>query len=160
MKEVILNIKEQKRLLVLNEILAGRIAGQEAAEVLGLSLRHTRRLIAAYRQEGAAVLAHGNRGKQSHRRTPKAVEEKIVTLVKDQYHDYNNCHFAEELEERHGISVSSSTVRRIRQRHGLPVRARGGYHVIGGGASAIHRVECCCKWMAASTIGWKAEDPG
>ena len=59
MKEkVTLNVKEQKRLLVLNEILAGRMTGQEAAEVLGLSLRHTRRLIAAYQKEGAAVLAH------------------------------------------------------------------------------------------------------
>lgn len=121
MKEkVTLNVKEQKRLLVLNEMLAGRLTGQEAAEVLGLSLRHTRRLIAAYRKEGAAVLAHGNRGKRSHRRTPEFVEEEIVALVKDQYHDYNNCHLAEELEERHGINVSSSTVRRVRQRHGFP----------------------------------------
>lgn len=121
MKEkVTLNVKEQKRLLVLNEVLAGRMTGQEAAEVVGLSLRHTRRLIAAYRQEGAAVLAHGNRGKRSHRRTPEAVEEEIVALAKGLYHDYNNCHFTEELEERHGITVSSSTVRRVRQRHGLP----------------------------------------
>ena len=121
MKEkVTLNLKEQKRLLVLNEFLEGRMTGQEAADVLGLSLRHTRRLVAAYRQEGAAVLAHGNRGQRSHRRTPEAVEEEIVELAKDQYHDYNNCHFAEELEERHCITVSSSTVRRIRQRHGLP----------------------------------------
>ena len=120
MKEkVTLNAKEQKRLLVLNELLGGRMTGQEAADVLGLSLRHTRRLIAAYRLEGAAVLAHGNRGKQSPRRTPETVEEQIVALAKGQYHDYNNCHFAEELEERHGIAVSSSTVRRIRQRHGL-----------------------------------------
>jgi transposase len=119
-EEVTLNLKEQKRLLVLNEQLAGRLTGQEAAEVLGLSLRHTRRLIAAYRQEGAAVLAHGNRGKRSHRRTPETVEEKIVALARGQYHDYNNCHFSEDLEERHGILVSSSTVRRIRQRHGLP----------------------------------------
>ena len=60
MKEkVTLNVKEQKRSLVLNEFLEGRLTGQEAAEVLGLSLRHTRRLIAAYRQEGAAALAHG-----------------------------------------------------------------------------------------------------
>ncbi len=81
-EEVTLNLKEQKRLLVLNEILAGRLTGQEAAEVLGLSLRHTRRLIAAYRQEGAAVLAHGNRGKRSHRRTPEHVEEKVVALAK------------------------------------------------------------------------------
>jgi len=121
MKEkVTLNVKEQKRLLVLNEILAGRMTGQEAAEVMGLSLRHTRRLIAAYRKEGVAVLGHGNRGKRSHKRTPEAVEEEIVTLAKGLYHDYNNCHFAEELEERHGIAVSSSTVRRVRQRHGLP----------------------------------------
>lgn len=119
-EEVTLNQKEQKRLLVLNEMLAGRITGQEAAEVLGLSMRHTRRLIAAYRREGAAVLAHGNRGRQSPRRTPEAVEEKVVALAKDLYHDYNHCHFTEELEERHGISLSSSTVRRIRQRHGLP----------------------------------------
>jgi transposase len=121
MKEkVTLNVKEQKRLLVLNEILAGRMTGQEAADVLGLSLRHTRRLIAAYRQEGAAVLAHGNRGKRSPSRTLEAVEEEIVVLAKGLYHDYNNSHFAEELEERYGITVSSSTVRRIRQRHTLP----------------------------------------
>jgi len=121
MKEkVTLNLKEQKRLLVLNGVLAGRMTGQEVADVLGLSLRHTRRLMAAYRQEGAAVLVHGNRGKRSRRRTLEAVEEEIVALAKGEYHDYNNCHFAEELEERHGITVSSSTVRRIRQRHGLP----------------------------------------
>jgi hypothetical protein len=43
MKEkVILNVKELKRLLVLNEILAGRMTGQEAAEVLGLSPESTR----------------------------------------------------------------------------------------------------------------------
>ena len=119
-EKVTLNLKEQKRLLVLNEVSAGRMAGQEAADVLGVSLRHTRRLLAAYRREGATVLAHGNRGKVSHLRTPEAVEEEIVALARGEYHDYNNCHFAEELAERHGIMVSNATVRRIRQRHGLP----------------------------------------
>ena len=42
MDKVTLNNKEQKRLMVLNEVLAGRITGQEAAKVLGLSLRQTR----------------------------------------------------------------------------------------------------------------------
>ena len=61
MKEkVTLNVKEQKRLLVLNEMLAGRMTGQEAAELLGLSLRQTRRLMAAYRQEGAAAYSGQN----------------------------------------------------------------------------------------------------
>ena len=52
MDKVTLNNKEQKRLMVLNEVLAGRFTGQEAAKVLGLSLRQTRRLLATYRQAG------------------------------------------------------------------------------------------------------------
>ena len=62
MKEkVTLNVKEQKRLLVLNEILSGGMTGQEAAEMLGVSLQHTRQLIAAdHRQAGAPAQAHGN----------------------------------------------------------------------------------------------------
>ncbi len=118
-KEVTLSTREQKRLMVLNEVISGRMSGQEAADVMGLTLRHTRRLIAAYQKEGAAVLVHGNRGKRSPRRTPEDVEEKIVSMAKDLYHDYNNCHFSEELAERHDINVSSATVRRLRQRHGL-----------------------------------------
>jgi hypothetical protein len=35
MEKVTLNNKEQKRLIVLNEVLLGRVTGQEAAEMLG-----------------------------------------------------------------------------------------------------------------------------
>ena len=68
MKEMVtLNRKEQKRLMVLNQVEAGRIIGREVAEVLGLSLRQVRRILAAYRKEGVAAIAHGNRGrKPSH----------------------------------------------------------------------------------------------
>jgi hypothetical protein len=38
MEKVTLNNKEQKRLLVLNEVLAGRVSDQEAAEMWDLSL--------------------------------------------------------------------------------------------------------------------------
>ena len=52
---VTLNKKEQKRLMVLDQVGEGKIFGREAAEVLGLSLRHVRRLLAAYRKEGAVT---------------------------------------------------------------------------------------------------------
>ena len=53
--------------MVLNQVEMGRMTGREAVEALDLSLRHVRRLLAAYRKEGAAALAHGNRGrKPSH----------------------------------------------------------------------------------------------
>jgi hypothetical protein len=48
MKELVaLNKKEQARLMVLNELERGEITGGEAAEVLGLSLRHVKRIQAA-----------------------------------------------------------------------------------------------------------------
>jgi len=46
MKEMVtLSKKEQRRLMVLNGIEIGRTTGREAAEVLGLSLRHVRRIL-------------------------------------------------------------------------------------------------------------------
>jgi len=45
-------------LVVVLEVEASRVSGREAAEVLGLSLRQVRRLIAAYRKEGAVNRSH------------------------------------------------------------------------------------------------------
>jgi len=56
MKEMVtLNREEQKRLMVLNQVDAGRMIGREVAEVLGLSLRQVRRILAAYRKEGTGA---------------------------------------------------------------------------------------------------------
>ena len=129
-ERVTLNSKEQKRLLVLNEVLAGRMTGQEAAEMLGLSLRHTRRLMAAYRREGATALAHGNRGRRAHNQLDPKVGAEIVRLGQGEYRDYNDSHFTEELAEWHQIVVSCSTVRRLRRRAGLgsPRKRRAPRH--------------------------------
>ena len=59
MEKVTLNNKEQKRVIVLNKVLEGEMTGKEAAAMLGVSLRHTRRLIAGYRQAGAPALHTG-----------------------------------------------------------------------------------------------------
>jgi transposase len=130
METVTLNNKEQKRLLVYNELIAGRMTGQEAAELLGITLRHTRRLLADYRRRGAAALAHGNRGRPAVNKLDAAVEAEIVQLARGEYQDYNDSHFAEELAERHQIVVSVPTVRRIRRAHGLgsPRKRRAPRH--------------------------------
>lgn len=130
MDKVTLNKKEEKRLLVMNEMLAGRVTGQEAADVLGLSLRQTRRLLAAYRRKGAVALMHGNRGRRAVNKLEEAVEAAILGLARGEYVDYNDSHFTEELAERHGIVVSRPTVRRIRRQHGLasPRKRRAPRH--------------------------------
>jgi len=48
---VTLNRKEQKRLMVLNQMEVGWMRGMEATEVLGLSLPHLRRILAAYTKQ-------------------------------------------------------------------------------------------------------------
>lgn len=125
METVTLNKKEQKRLLVFNEVIAGRMTGQSAADVLGLSLRHTRRLLADYRRRGVVALAHGNRGREPANKLDVAVAADIVRLARGEYHDYNDCHFAEELAEHHEISLSRATVRRVRRAHGQSTQAPG-----------------------------------
>jgi transposase len=106
--------------MVLNEVLAGRLTGQEAAEVLGVTVRHLRRLLAAYRRHGATALAHGNRGRPPANKLDEATRQQILQLAQAAYLDYNDSHFTEELGAEHGIQVSRPTVQRLRRQHGLP----------------------------------------
>jgi len=119
MDKVTLNIKEQQRVIVLNKVLQGSLTGKEAAEMLEVSLRHTRRLIAAYRHEGAPALAHGNRGRPPANKLKQAVANEIVRLARTEYLDYNDSHFTEDLADQYGIHVSTPTVRRLRRAAGL-----------------------------------------
>ncbi len=105
--------------MVLNGIEAGRITGREAAEVLGLSLRHVRRILAAYRKEGAAALAHGNRGNKAHNALDDGGKRRVLELAQSTYAGCNTQHFTELLAERECISISRSAVRLILLREGL-----------------------------------------
>lgn len=129
---VTLSKKEQNRLLVLNQVEAGRISGQQAAEVMGISLRHARRLMAAYRKEGAAALAHGNRGRKPKHVLSDQLKRKVLELAKSTYDGCNHQHFTELLEERVGIKLSRSSVRRILLGGGLrsPRKRRAPKHRI------------------------------
>ena len=112
-RRVTLTVREKKRLKLITEVDAGRIAGREAAEMAGLPLRQVRRLIAAYRKQAAAGLAHG-RGGTPHNKTPRDVGRRILKVAKETSHDYNDTHFTEKLEQKHGIKTSRSSLRRLR----------------------------------------------
>ena len=56
---MILTRKEEPRVLVLGQVDRGQLTVGQAAEVLGRSERQVRRILAAYRKEGVAALAHG-----------------------------------------------------------------------------------------------------
>ena len=97
----------------MNGVLERHWTVAEAAQLLGVSERHAWRILAAYRKEGAAALAHGNRNRLPLNTTPMAVQTKIIQLARGHYSGLNHTHFTELLEEREGITVSRSTVRRL-----------------------------------------------
>jgi len=112
-------MKEQHKLKMVIDYEAGKVRAQKAAELLGISKRQFRRLVAAYRQRGIAALAHGNRGRTPANRISEKVRQEILRLAKETYRDYNDCHFTDELAEQpEPIVVSRSTLRRIRRTAG------------------------------------------
>ena len=120
MKEVTLHQHEQARLQVLNSVLAEEITIGQAAELMDLSERHVRRLLAAYRELGAGALAHGNRDRRPHNAVPEAVATAVVRLAATRYPGANHTHLSELLEEHEGLALSRPTVRRILTRAGMP----------------------------------------
>ena len=55
------------------------------AKLMGVSERHTWRLLAAYREEGAAAVAHGNRGRKPATTTSPRTQQKVMELAKGPY---------------------------------------------------------------------------
>ena len=75
MENVTLTPKEQTRLQVLNSLLVEHMTLDQAATLMGVSPRHTRRILADYRKNGAASLAHGHRGRKPANAIPEATKE-------------------------------------------------------------------------------------
>ena len=111
---------EQRRLMVLSEIRAGGLSAPQASKILGFSLRHCRRLLAAFRRKGAAALVHGNRGRPASNRVSRSLERRIVRLARTTYVGFNHQHLTEKLVEDHGIILSRPTVHRILLTAGIP----------------------------------------
>ena len=111
--------KEQQRAMVLQQVEQGALTAGAAAEVLGVSLRQVRRLVAAYQRGGAAALRHGNQDRQPAHTISAEVRQRVLALVRTVYHDCNPQHLSELLAEREGLALSRSSLRRILLEAGL-----------------------------------------
>ena len=74
--------EEQTRLQVLHSLMAEHMTLDQAATLMGVSPRHTRRILAAYREDGAAAIAHGHQGRRPPNATPKGVVADVVHLAR------------------------------------------------------------------------------
>ena len=108
-----MNQKEQARLQALNSLLAGHMTIEQASTLMGVSIRHTWRILAAYRKEGAAALAHGHRGRRAPNAISEATRAAVLHLARTRYSGTNHTHMSELLREHEGIDITRSTLRRL-----------------------------------------------
>ena len=115
-------------------MLAEHIALDQAATLMGVSTRHTRRILAAYQERGAAALAHGHRGRRPANAIPEATRSRVVHLARTVYEGANHTHLSELLSEREGVDMGRTTLRRILVNAGLnsPRRRRPPKHRCAG----------------------------
>ena len=122
--------KERARLQVLNSVLTEHMTLDQAATLMGVTTRHTRRILAAYREKGVAAVAHGHRGRRPPNATPEPVATAVVHLARTRYAGANHTHLSELLSEREGLDIGRTTLRRILVNAGLssPRRRRPPKH--------------------------------
>lgn len=114
-----MNAKEQQRERVIQELVRGAIDGTEAAHKLQVSIRQIKRLKKNYLEQGSQGLIHGMRGTVGSRKTKSEVEEKVIEIIRNHYHDFGPRMATEKLAAIHGIKLDDETIRQMMIRAGL-----------------------------------------
>ena len=106
-----MSTQELDRVSVMEKLVDRRLTQKQASQLLRVTDRQVRRLLRAYRAQGAAGVISKKRGKPSHRRYPKATRNKVLTVIRDHYADFGPTFVQEKLAEQHGITLSVETLR-------------------------------------------------
>src|SRR5438045_9542023 len=104
---------ERDRLVTLKKAKKKLITQREAAEELGLSVRHVKRLLYALKKHGDRAVVHGLRGRPSNRQIEEKIEKQAVKILSAPvYEGFGPTLAAEYLGKKHGIEVSKETARK------------------------------------------------
>lgn len=113
-----MNDRDELRAKVLQELDKGTYSIEEVTALLNVTPRQVWRLLAAYRRDGVSSVPHGNRCRPPRHALDPAVVAAALALLRHELTGCNNQHAAELLAER-GVTISPSTVRRLRLQDGL-----------------------------------------
>jgi transposase len=116
---VTMSKEELSRLEVMERLDERRMIQRTAAEILGVSVRQVKRLLRAYRSEGAAGLVSKQRGKPSHHQLDAETGQAVLDLLKGRYADFGPTLAHEKLVEREGLQLCLGSVRKIMIEEGI-----------------------------------------
>lgn len=110
-KEAMMSGKEVQRYALIAQVLEKTLSQADAACALGLSVRQIKRLCRAVRQHGVAGLISARRGQPSKRRIPADQQAHFMGLVHTHYADFGPELAREYLQQNHGFTYSTETLR-------------------------------------------------
>ena len=103
---------QRDRLVTLKKAKKHLITRREAAEELGVTVRHVRRLLKGMKERGDKVVIHAARGRPSPRKIAEATEQKAVGILSEAVcRGFRPTLAMEYLRDKHQIEVSKETVR-------------------------------------------------
>jgi transposase len=110
--QLLMTQADRDRLITLRKAKKRLITQKEAAEELGVSVRHVKRLLYALKKRGDKAVIHGLRGKPSNQRMAQSVEEEAIQILSaDLYKGFGPTLASEYLADKHDIDVSKETLR-------------------------------------------------
>jgi biotin operon repressor len=103
---------ERDRLVALKKAKTELITQKAAAEELGITERHVRRMLRELKRRGDKVVAHGLRGLPSNRKISADTAKEAVAILSQPVHrGFGPTLAAEYLAKKHGMAVSRETAR-------------------------------------------------
>lgn len=102
---------------------SGALSCGEAAQVLGMSERHFRRLRDRYEADGAAGVVDRRLGKASAMRVPVDRIDWVVETYRTRYAEFTVKHYHEHLVRDHGFTLSYTWLKAALQARGVVRRA-------------------------------------
>ena len=127
-----LSRRELSRVEVMSRVKAQSLRLREAAELLELSYRQSKRIWARYRAGGAKALQHGNCGRVSNRAYPAKFRAAVLQQVQARYEDFGPTLAAEHLASDDGLKCRPRRCGGGGKRRGCG-RDSGGGNRIGSG---------------------------
>lgn len=111
MGDITMNIRDTRRIAVLDKLKDKTIKQGKAAELLGVTVRQVRRLVVRYKREGAKGVIHKLRGLPGNHQADEAILDTALDIVHSKYPDFSVTLAHEKLVKYHAFPYSRETLR-------------------------------------------------
>jgi len=111
MGDITMNIRDTRRIAVLDKLKEKSMKQGKAAELLGVSVRQVRRLLVRYKRDGAKGVIHKLRGLPGNHQADEKILDSALGIISTKYADFSITMAHEKLVKHHSFPYSHETLR-------------------------------------------------